>query len=154
MAKKPRKPMTVDLPQETQEEAVVSREEIIGAAPIRKTVQKPVATDKSYLAHKRVNLPVLIQKKMEEVAKERGLRYFTALLKNIFDQYLSTPIDRPKFKLVELEDSDGANKNRDVRLPPEMIDGIQERANLIYGGNFSGLAQEIVKGWLVHNGYV
>jgi hypothetical protein len=153
MAKKPRKPMTLDLPQETQEEAIVSREEIIGAAPIRKAAPKPAATGTTYLAHKRVNLPIGIQKKMEEIAKDRGFRYFTALLKNIFNEYLNTPIDRPKFKLVEIEDSDGAKKNRDVRLPPEMIDGIQDRANLVYGGNFSGLAQEVVKGWLVYNRY-
>ena len=156
MAKKPRKAMSLDMPPEVEDtgQGVISREDIIGAAPIKKGSPGKATTDKVYLAHKRVNLPLPMQKQMEGIAKDRGVRYFTALLKYIFDEYLSAPIDRPKFKLVELDDSDGEKKNRDVRLPIEMIDGIQERADQLYGGNFSGLTQEVVKGWLVKNKYL
>jgi len=145
--------MSLDMPSEEKSagKSILSREDIIGAAPIKKEAVKPTETGKIYLAHKRINLPVQMQKKMEEIAKERGLRYFTALLKQIFEEYLENPIDHPKFKLIEIDDTDGIKKNRDVRLPPQMIEDIQKRADLIFGGNFSGLAQEIVKGWLAHN---
>jgi hypothetical protein len=156
MAKKPRKGMSLDMPPEVEEtgRGVVSREEIIDAAPIKKGSTKGVDTAKVYLAHKRINLPIIMQKKMEEIAKARGFIYFTVLLKHIFEEYLENPINQPKFKLVEIDDSDGEKKNRDVRLPPQMIDSIQERAKMIYAGNFSGLAQEIIKGWLKHHKYL
>lgn len=107
---------------------------------------KPPRED--FVTYKAIALPHSLREKVQKAADKEVGGVFSALVERAFKKFLDDP---NTFTLEPSED--GPRKNKALSLPVELIDAIQAQADRLTKGNFSGLAQKILLGYLKNTGY-
>lgn len=101
--------------------------------------------------YKPVSLSLVLREKFQEAADDDMAGDFSHMLETVLRLYLDDP---QTFPLCWLRKNEGPAKNKPVTLSDDVIEAIQEEAQMLTDGVFARLVQGIIRGYLVERGYI
>lgn len=100
---------------------------------------------------KPVSLSLVLRERFQTAADAEMNGDFSHMLEMVLRLYLDDPRN---FPLCWTRKSEGPAKNKPLTLSDQVIEEIQEEADMTTDGVFAKLVQAIVRGYLVDQGYI
>ena len=100
---------------------------------------------------KPVSLSLVLRERFQAAADAEMGGDFSHMLEMVLRLFLEDPRN---FPLCWLRKNEGAAKNKPVTLSDQVIEEIQDQADMLTDGVFARLVQGIVRGYLVDRGYI